>query len=155
MRSEDNKVYRFNLSFIASDDKTREIGDYLEGLGRKKSTIVVAALKEYLDNHNEDAILTAKPNVSVLRKIVREIVEQTVSEMQSDNKLNTNKKISDSPVKNGTETDGKKPDIPVVLTEDNDDDEYSLEGVVNSSENTVMQFLSSVANFTGGDGTDD
>ncbi|MCL2672135.1 MAG: hypothetical protein FWF10_08880 [Clostridiales bacterium] len=51
MRTPDG--YRFGLQFRAQSDAHRQVGEFLESLGNKKSEVVVAALSEYLTAHPE------------------------------------------------------------------------------------------------------
>ena len=44
-------VYRFNLQFPADTQEHIRVGEVLERLGKRKSSLVVAALGEYLDRH--------------------------------------------------------------------------------------------------------
>ena len=51
MRTSDG--YRFSLQFKAQSDAHRQVGEYLEHLGNKKSEAIVIALVEYLQAHPE------------------------------------------------------------------------------------------------------
>ena len=46
-------LYRYSLQFPDDSEKRIRAGELLEKLGNKKSTVIVAALNEYLDNHPE------------------------------------------------------------------------------------------------------
>ena len=43
--------YRFSLQFGSETEAEQMAGEFLERLGNKKSTIVVAAINEYLASH--------------------------------------------------------------------------------------------------------
>lgn len=45
--------YRFGLQFKELSDAHRQVGEFLESLGNKKSEVVVTALIEYLKAHPE------------------------------------------------------------------------------------------------------
>jgi len=45
--------YRFGLQFKALSDAHRQVGEFLESLGNKKSEVVVTAMIEYLKAHPE------------------------------------------------------------------------------------------------------
>ena len=46
-------MYRYCIQFRAHTESEIRAGELLEKLGRKKSTVIVAALLEYMDNHPE------------------------------------------------------------------------------------------------------
>lgn len=81
--------YRFNLQFSMKSEEQIEAGELLERLGNQKSSVVVAALHEYLSKHPE--LLSPKCKVQIqfsgakqeqLESIVRRVVEERLSEMQ-------------------------------------------------------------------------
>jgi len=45
--------YRFTLQFSCKSEYQRQMGEFLEWLGSKKSRLILAALSEYLSNHPE------------------------------------------------------------------------------------------------------
>ena len=51
MRTSDG--YRFGLQFKISSDAHRQVGEFLESLGNKKSEAVVTAMIEYIRSHPE------------------------------------------------------------------------------------------------------
>ena len=46
-------IYRFSLQFSADTTGKIRAGEFLEKLGNKKSSVVVAAINEYLERHPE------------------------------------------------------------------------------------------------------
>ena len=46
-----NGKYRFSLQFPALTEQQIKVGDALERMGNRKSSVIVKALLEYLDNH--------------------------------------------------------------------------------------------------------
>ena len=49
----DGSYYRYNIKFPGKTDLEIRAGEFLETLGRKKSTVIITALNEYLDHHPE------------------------------------------------------------------------------------------------------
>ena len=82
-------VYRFNLQFPADTQEHIRVGEVLERLGKRKSSLVVAALGEYLDRHPQ----WETPEVCVkieqqsamsrekLEELVRELVEEKLASL--------------------------------------------------------------------------
>lgn len=56
--------YRFNLQFKNLSDAQRQVGDFLEWQGNKKSEIIVTAMVEFLQAHPE--LLNADNPVKVI-----------------------------------------------------------------------------------------
>ena len=76
--------YRFNIQFTAcSDDETR-VGEFLNSLGRRKSTVIVAAVIEYLQHHPEllgddDRIQVSTVSADQLEATIRAIIDEKLS----------------------------------------------------------------------------
>ena len=49
----DGNSYRYNIQFPGKTDLEIRAGEFLETLGRRKSTVIIAAMNEYLDHHPE------------------------------------------------------------------------------------------------------
>ena len=47
------RLYRFNIQFTAQSDAEERAGEFLDSLARRKSTVIVAAVIEYMQNHPE------------------------------------------------------------------------------------------------------
>ena len=77
-------VYRFNLQFPADTEERIRVGEVLERLGKRKSSLVVAALGEYLDRHPHweapEVRLKSEQQVALNRDKLEEIVRQLVEE---------------------------------------------------------------------------
>lgn len=77
-------VYRFNLQFPADTEERIRVGEVLERLGKRKSSLVVAALGEYLDRHPHweapEVRLKIEQQVALNRDKLEEIVRQLVEE---------------------------------------------------------------------------
>ena len=57
--------YRYSLQFGSESEEEIRAGELLEGLGNKKSAVIVAALNEYLVSHPELQIPHCKIEVKV------------------------------------------------------------------------------------------
>lgn len=71
-------VYRFSLQFGTDTTDKIRAGEFLEKLGNKKSTVVVAALNEYLEQHPEAKSETLRIRVEQEGDLHREKLEQLV-----------------------------------------------------------------------------
>ena len=59
----DGSLYRYNIQFPGKTDLEIRAGEFLETLGRKKSTVIIAALNEYLDQIEKiEAAISALDN---------------------------------------------------------------------------------------------
>ena len=45
--------YRFTLQFSADNEDQIRVGELLENLGNRKSTVIISALSDYIDTHPE------------------------------------------------------------------------------------------------------
>lgn len=70
--------YRFSLQFSDETEEQREVGDLLERLGNRKSTVVVAAVGEYILAHPELQGKNSKIEVRISSGITQEKIEQMV-----------------------------------------------------------------------------
>jgi hypothetical protein len=70
--------YRFSLQFGADTEENIRAGELLEKLGNRKSTIVVAALVEYMDRHTEIQEPARRIQVKVTPGIQRERLEEMI-----------------------------------------------------------------------------
>ena len=73
--------YRFSLQFSAESKDQINVGEFLERLGNRKSTVIVAALKEYLANHPEINSPEAHIKVQIEASITRQSVENLIRSM--------------------------------------------------------------------------
>ena len=76
-----NGKYRFSLQFAAESNDQICVGEFLERLGNRKSTVIVAALNEYLSNHPEINSSEAHIKVRVEAAITRQSVENLIRSM--------------------------------------------------------------------------
>lgn len=82
----DGDKYRFNLQFTADSEAASLVGETLEKAGKRKSQIVVAAVKEYIDNHPDvlescQSITPHEVYKTDLEQMIRAIVDEKLSEV--------------------------------------------------------------------------
>lgn len=78
--------YRFNIQFIARTETEVTVGEFLNALGRRKSTAIIAAVSEYLDDHPEllsdpGHIRVSTISADQLDARIRSIVEEKLSSL--------------------------------------------------------------------------
>ena len=74
-------VYRFNLQFPADTEERIRVGEVLERLGKRKSSLVVAALGEYLDRHPQWETPEVRVKIEQQAALSREKLEALVWEL--------------------------------------------------------------------------
>ena len=83
--------HRFTLQFGADSEDQIRVGELLENLGNRKSTIIVSALSDYIDTHPELQSDYSKIEVKVasafdrsqMERLIRSIVEEKLSELHT------------------------------------------------------------------------
>lgn len=83
--------YRFTLQFSADSEDQIRVGELLESLGNRKSTIIVSALSDYIKAHPELQSSYSKIEVKVapafdrsqMERLIRSIVEEKLSELHA------------------------------------------------------------------------
>lgn len=77
-------IYRFNLQFPADTQERIRAGEVLERLGKRKSSLVVAALGEYLDRHPQwetpEVRIKIEQQSALTREKLGELVRRLVEE---------------------------------------------------------------------------
>lgn len=80
--------YRYNLGFGSNTEEEIRAGELLERLGNRKSTVVVAALNAYMDEHpeltQETGVLHIKVNHAQavnIEEMLRRLVEEKLAYM--------------------------------------------------------------------------
>ncbi|CDD29703.1 uncharacterized protein BN815_01231 [Firmicutes bacterium CAG:94] len=71
-------VYRFNLQFPADTQEHIRVGEVLERLGKRKSSLVVAALAEYLDRNPQWETPEVRVKIEQQSAMSREKLEELV-----------------------------------------------------------------------------
>lgn len=71
-------VYRFNLQFPADTQEHIRVGEVLERLGKRKSSLVVVALGEYLDRHPQWETPEVRIKIEQQSALTREELEELV-----------------------------------------------------------------------------
>ena len=90
--------YRYSLGFGGNTEKERRVGELLERLGNRKSSLIVDVLSEYIDKHPElenthgkIAIkITASPSAhskEEIEQMVRGLVAEAISSMQMNGNI--------------------------------------------------------------------
>lgn len=74
-------VYRFNLQFPADTQEHIRVGEVLERLGKRKSSLIVAALGEYLDRHPQWETPEVRIKIEQQSALTREKLEELVREL--------------------------------------------------------------------------
>ena len=74
-------VYRFNLQFPADTQEHIRVGEVLERLGKRKSSLVVVALGEYLDRHPQWETPEVRVKIEQQSAMSREKLEELVREL--------------------------------------------------------------------------
>lgn len=83
--------YRFTLQFGADSEDQIRVGELLENLGNRKSTVIISALSDYIDTHPELQSDYSKIEVKVasafdrsqMERLIRSIVEEKLSELHT------------------------------------------------------------------------
>lgn len=99
--------YRYSLGFGNGTEKERRVGELLERLGNRKSSLIVDVLSEYIDKHPElensqgkiEIKVTTSPSAHSKGKIeqmVRELVAEAISNMQISGNVQTTTESVDS-----------------------------------------------------------
>ena len=74
-------MYRFSLGFSSDSEEKVRVGEFLEKLGNRKSSVVVPILNEFLLAHPEYLNPTIKLEVTTATKMHREQLEDMISNM--------------------------------------------------------------------------
>lgn len=101
--------YRYTLGFGSGTEKERRVGELLERLGNRKSSLIVDVLSEYIERHPElensqgkiEIKITTSPSAQSKEKIeqmVRELVAEAISNMQAPNNTQTTSNNNDAEV---------------------------------------------------------
>lgn len=103
--------YRYSLGFGNGTEKERRVGELLERLGNRKSSLIVDVMSQYLERHPELEASKGKIEIKIspspsahskekLEQMVREMVAEAISNMQMNSNLqsapnNTNSEVLD------------------------------------------------------------
>lgn len=87
--------YRFSLQFPDTIEENRVVGELLERMGNRKSTLIVDAVREYLLHHPELQEENCKIEISVtsvgipgnLEDLVRKMVEERIARYQQEGSI--------------------------------------------------------------------
>ena len=76
-----NGKYRFSLQFPAETEEQIQAGEMLERLGNRKSTVVVAALGEYLAAHPALSSPQCKVEIKAVQSLLPEQLKEMIQKM--------------------------------------------------------------------------
>lgn len=84
--------YRYSLQFSDNTEEGRRVGELLEKMGNRKSSLIVKVLNEYLEDHPEllqegcniQVSMTSLATSDDIKQIVRELIEERISGWQTD-----------------------------------------------------------------------
>lgn len=85
----DGSFYRYNIQFPGKTDLEKRAGEFLETLGRKKSSVIITALNEYLDHHPElsdsshPQINISSLSLSELESRIRSMIDERLANSHS------------------------------------------------------------------------
>jgi hypothetical protein len=77
--------YRFTLQWGSETEEKRQAGDFLEGLGNRKSEFIVLAVTEYLNNHPESLADGRNVKIIIRPGISQEQLKGMLIEMIREN----------------------------------------------------------------------
>lgn len=97
--------YRFGLQFKIMSDAHRQVGEFLESLGNKKSEAVVTAMIEYVRSHpevlNKDNPVKVVAAYGYSEETLNEKIEAIVRKVaRSDSSLSVNTESGNASVNN-------------------------------------------------------
>lgn len=87
--------YRFSLQFPDTTEENRMVGELLERMGNRKSTLIVDAVREYLMHHPELQEEDCKIEISVtpvepsenLEQLIRKLIEERIAAPQPEDRI--------------------------------------------------------------------
>ena len=97
-------VYRFSLQFRAEDDTAIRVGDFLEGCGNRKSPVIIQAVAEYIERHQDE--LFAKEMISKLKSTklsdemksyIQQLIKENLSSTMQSTRIETESQDEPSP----------------------------------------------------------
>ena len=109
--------YRFSLQFPDTTEENRVVGELLERMGNRKSTLIVDAVREYLLHHPELQEGDCKIEICVtpvgipenLEELLRKMIEERISASPIEEKI-----VNDGGCEQ-METDSLEEDISQML----------------------------------------
>ena len=101
--------YRFSLGFGNGTEKERRVGEFLERLGNRKSSLIVDVLSEYIDKHPElensqgkiEIKITTSPSAhskEEIEQMVRGLIAEAISSMQMNGNMQSTSDAIDAVV---------------------------------------------------------
>lgn len=120
-----NGKYRFSLQFPDTTEENRVVGELLERMGNRKSTLIVDAVREYLLHHPELQEENCKIEISVttmetsenLENLVRQMVEERIAlyRQEDSNAYQSGEDMQKEEMKQIESSDSLEEDISQML----------------------------------------
>lgn len=117
--------YRFSLQFSDTTEENRVVGELLERMGNRKSTLIVDAVREYLLHHPELQEENCKIEISVttmetsenLENLVRQMVEERIAlyRQEDSNAYQSGEDMQKEEMKQIESSDSLEEDISQML----------------------------------------
>ena len=117
--------YRFSLQFPDTTGENRVVGELLERMGNRKSTLIVDAVREYLLHHPELQEENCKIEISVttmetsenLENLVRQMVEERIAlyRQEDSNAYQSGEDMKKEEMKQIESSDSLEEDISQML----------------------------------------
>lgn len=117
--------YRYSLQFPDTTEENRIVGELLERMGNRKSTLIVDAVREYLLHHPELQEENCKIEISVtpmetkenLENLVRQLVEERIAlyRQEDSNAYQSGEDIQKEEMKQIESSDSLEEDISQML----------------------------------------
>ncbi len=102
--------YRYSLQFSDNTEEGRRVGEVLERMGNRKSSLIVKVMNEYLVKHPElqredssiQITMTPLASSDDLKQMVRDLIEERIARIPQENSSGiieiTENKASDSSI---------------------------------------------------------
>lgn len=120
-----NGKYRFSLQFPDTTEENRVVGELLERMGNRKSTLIVDAVREYLLHHPELQEENCKIEISVtpmettenLENLIRQMVEERIAlhRQEDSNAYQSGEDMQKEEMKQIESSDSLEEDISQML----------------------------------------
>lgn len=117
--------YRFSLQFPDTTEENQMVGELLERLGNRKSTLIVDAVKEYLLHHPElqkgdckiEICVTTMETSENLENLVRQMVEERIAlhRQEDSNAYRSGEDMQKEEMKQIESSDSLEEDISQML----------------------------------------
>ncbi len=117
--------YRFSLQFSDTTEENQIVGELLERMGNRKSTLIVDAVREYLLHHPELQEENCKIEISVttmetsenLENLIRQMIEERIAlyRQEDSNAYRSGEDMQKEEMKQIESSDSLEEDISQML----------------------------------------